>query len=231
MNTSHAVPKKVLLVEDSAETVSLVEPVLVREGFAVKVAVDGEQALELADSFQPDVVILDLVLPKIDGLEVCRRIRATSDAFVIMLTAKGEEVDRVIGLSVGADDYVTKPFFPRELVARVSAVLRRTRVEQAETGALVVGNLTLNPESREVTIDGRLVTLTKIEFDVLEVLASRPTMVFSRGTLREQVWGPNWFGDNHVVDVHVANLRKKIDEGRKPSRIETIRGVGFKLSR
>ena len=220
---------KVLVVEDSPETLSLIEPALAREGFEVMTAADGERALELVASFAPDLVILDLVIPKIDGLEVCRQIRASTDAYVIMLTSKTDEVDRVIGLTVGADDYVTKPFFPRELVARVSAILRRQRVVPTEPGVVTAGDLTLDPEAREVIVGGELVELTKIEFDLLAVLMSKPMRVFTREMLREQVWGPNWFGDNHVVDVHMANLRKKVDHDLPGSHIQTVRGVGFKL--
>jgi DNA-binding response OmpR family regulator len=222
--------KKVLVVEDSPETITLIEHALVREGFEVMTATDGERALELVASFAPDLVVLDLVIPKIDGLEVCRQIRATTDAYVIMLTAKTDEVDRVIGLTVGADDYVTKPFFPRELVARVSATLRRQRAVSVEPEVVRVGDLTLDPGAREVKVAGEPVELTKIEFDLLAVLMSKPMMVFTRDMLREQVWGPNWFGDNHVVDVHMANLRKKVGQERPGGHIKTVRGVGFKLS-
>jgi len=178
--------------------------------------------------------VLDVVLPKVDGIEVCRRLRAVSDAYVIMLTSKSEEIDRVVGLSVGADDYVTKPFYPRELVARITAMSRRPRRDEAPRQGDVpirrVGEIEVDPAARRVTVAGDEIGLTKIEFDLLDVITERPNIVHTREMLRERVWGGDWFGDDHVVDVHIGNLRKKIDRGRKPSRIETVRGVGFRLT-
>jgi len=210
-------------------------PLLEREGYTTATATDGEQALEVARTFFPDVIVLDLTLPKLDGVEVCRQVRQFSDAYVIMLTARADEVDRVVGLEVGADDYITKPFSPRELVARVRAMLRRPRtVPLAPTDASVgpgvtIGRLRIDSPGRTVTVDDRDIALTRIEFDLLATLVSQPAMVFSRSMLRELVWGPDWYGDDHVVDVHIANLRKKIDDGAEKSQIRTVRGVGYRM--
>lgn len=223
---------KVLIVEDAPEFVEILVPLLEREGYRTATAGDGEQALDQARAFDPDVVVLDLTLPRLDGVEVCRRLRRFSDAYVIMLTSRSDEVDRVVGLEVGADDYMTKPFSPRELVARIRAMLRRPR---AGTTAAPVedlrrfGELTIDPLGRSVKIGGDEAALTRIEFDLLEALSAKPTMVFSRAMLRELVWGSDWYGDDHVVDVHIANLRKKIDPAGERSRIRTVRGVGYRM--
>ncbi len=222
-----------LIIEDSPEVVETLRPVLLQDGHEVAVADNGRTGLELAESFEPDIVLLDVVLPEIDGLEVCRRVRGSSDAHIIMLTSKDHEVDRVVGLSIGADDYVTKPFFPREVSARISAVGRRARTPAAaDSGpsARVFGDLRVEPEARRVTIAGQEVVLTKKEFDLLDAITARPKVVHTREMLREAIWGPDWFGDDHVVDVHVGNLRKKIDRAGGSSRIETVRGVGFRLA-
>jgi len=171
------------------------------------------------------------MLPGVDGIEACRRIRAFSDAYIVMLTAKAEEVDKIVGLSVGADDYVTKPFSPRELVARIRAMLRRPR-QAADVGEPVrrFGDLTVDPAAREVLLDGRPVELTRLEFDLLDALSGSPRLVLTRSQLLERVWGPSWFGDDHVVDVHIANLRQKLgDDPRSPRYIRTVRGVGYRM--
>jgi len=220
----------VLLVEDAPEYQQLVESVLTSEGYRVHLAEDGERALELARSRQPDVVVLDLVLPGIDGIEVCRQLRTFSDAYVIMLTARTEEVDKLVGLAVGADDYLTKPFSPRELAARIAALLRRPRSGDTVPSATrrELGDLVVDLDAREVVVGGQPVDLTRIEFDLLAALSANPQMVYSRQLLLEQVWGPTWVGDDHVVDVHIANLRKKIDaDGTK--HIKTVRGVGYRM--
>lgn len=227
--------QRVLVVDDAPEFIDMLVPLLEREGYTTRAATDGEAALEVARSFEPDVIVLDLGLPKIDGVEVCRQVRTFSDAYVIMLTARADEVDRVVGLEVGADDYLTKPFSPRELVARVRAMLRRPRGSmQTDAGdAQVVrrfGPLEVDPMGHIVRVEGDEVQLTRIEFDLLETLSSKPAMVFSRALLRERVWGPDWFGDDHVVDVHIANLRKKIDPDDGPSFVRTVRGVGYRLT-
>lgn len=240
---SAAAPLRALVVDDAPELRMLLEPLLSREGFEVKVATDGESCIELTRTFKPDVIVLDLVMPGMDGLEACRRIRTFSDAYVVMLTAKDAEMDRVVGLTVGADDYVSKPFSPHELVARLRAMLRRPRTIAAATSGndakqveapqtrKVLGEMVIDTESREVLVGGEPVDLTRIEFELLATLSSRPRMVFSRTQLLEIVWGPNWYGDTHVVDVHVSNLRKKLgDRDRNTRFIQTVRGVGFRLS-
>lgn len=232
--TGAQAPARVLVVEDAPEFVDLLVPLLEREGYQTLATGDGESAVEQARSFAPDVIVLDLTLPKLDGVEVCRQVRTFSDAYVIMLTARADEVDRVVGLEVGADDYMTKPFSPRELVARVRAMLRRPRTpgmtsSASEEHRREIGDLVVDPMSRVVSVAGEEVNLTRIEFDLLATLTSKPSMVFSRSMLRELVWGPEWYGDDHVVDVHIANLRKKIDRDRERSFIRTIRGVGYRI--
>jgi DNA-binding response OmpR family regulator len=222
---------RVLVVEDSPEFRGVLVPLLRKEGFHVEEAADGETAVAVARSAEPAVVVLDLNLPKLGGVEVCRQIRTFSDAYVIMLTAKGDEVDKVIGLSVGADDYMTKPFSPRELVARIRAMLRRPRSGVAESDTVrTFGELRIDPLAREVFRANAKIELTRIEFDLLDVLSSNPRMAFSRAKLLERVWGPDWFGDDHVVDVHVSNLRKKIgDDPGSPQFVRTVRGVGYRM--
>ncbi len=229
--TGAQAPARVLIVEDAPEFIGLLVPLLEREGYQTIAAADGETAVDQARSFAPDVIVLDLTLPKLDGVEVCRQVRTFSDAYVIMLTSRADEVDRVVGLEVGADDYMTKPFSPRELVARVRAMLRRPRTPGAPASEhrRELGDLVVDPLSRVVTVSGEEVNLTRIEFDLLATLTSKPSMVFSRAMLRELVWGPEWYGDDHVVDVHIANLRKKIDRNRERSFIRTVRGVGYRM--
>lgn len=230
----------VLVVEDAPEFRTMIEAVFDREAnFDVHLAADGLQALELARKIDPEVVILDVGLPGMDGVSVCRELRLFTDAYVIMLTARDEEVDRLVGLAVGADDYMTKPFSTRELVARVQTVLRRPRrrlgdapldVDAPVTDDVVEeGDVRLDRLSREVTVDGESVQLTKIEFDLLETLISRPEMVFSRQLLLETVWGDEWYGDDHMISVHMANVRKKLDR-RGTKHIKTIRGVGYRFA-
>ncbi len=225
---------RALVVDDEPPLVRLVTSYLERDGFQVQVAGDGEQAVELARTFQPEVIVLDLMLPGVDGIEACRRIRTFSDAYIVMLTARAEEVDKLVGLGVGADDYLTKPFSPRELVARIRAMLRRPRAVpsgQAEAGPVRrLGDLVVDPAAREVHLAGRPVELTRLEFDLLEALSERPRMVLSRQQLLERVWGADWYGDDHLVDVHIANLRRKLgDDPRAPRHILTVRGVGYRM--
>jgi DNA-binding response OmpR family regulator len=230
---------KVLVVDDEERLRELLRGYLAQAGFTVLLAADGRQALELARAERPDLLVLDLMLPGIDGLEVCRQLRAFSDAYVLMLTARAEEIDRVVGLEVGADDYLTKPFSPRELVARVRAMLRRPRTsgrqearasEPAEAPAQVLGPLRIDAARHEVTLDGSLLTLTATEYELLLTLAAHPGRVFTRAQLLEQVWGGDYFGDDHVVDVHIANLRRKLREDMaRPRLVETVRGVGYRL--
>lgn len=221
---------RVLVVEDDPSISRLVASYLEQEGFAVDVAANGETGVDLARSRRPDVIVLDLMLPGMDGIEVCRRIRTFSGAYIIMLTARTEEIDRLIGLSVGADDYLGKPFSPRELVARVKAMLRRPRAVDIGAEPRRFGALQIDPVAREVRLGGGLVTLTRTEFDILDALSARPRMAFARRQLLEQVWGEDWFGDDHVIEVHVANLRRKLDDDpQSPRFIRTVRGVGYRM--
>jgi DNA-binding response OmpR family regulator len=223
---------RALVVDDERALVDVVARYLEREGFDVLVAYDGEQAVVLARDEHPDVIVLDLMLPGIDGIEACRRIRAFSNSYIVMLTAKAEEADKIVGLSTGADDYVTKPFSPGELVARVRAMLRRPRAAAGsdQAGVRRHGDLELDPLAREVRVAGRGIDLTRREFDVLEALSAEPQVAFSRERLLERLWGPDWFGDDHVVDVHVANVRRKLgDDPAAPRYIRTVRGVGYRM--
>ncbi len=226
-------PLRVLVVDDEVALAGVVAGYLQREGFVVDLAHDGPSAVELARASRPDLVVLDVMLPGFDGVEVCRRLRAFTDAYVIMLTARDEEIDKVVGLSVGADDYLVKPFSPRELVARIRAMLRRPRreVEGAdapESVPLVLADLLVDLEARQVTRAGSPVELTRTEFDLLAAMAARPRAVFTRRQLLDSVWGPGWFGDEHVVDVHVGHLRAKLgDDAAGAGYIRTVRGVGY----
>ncbi len=220
---------RVLVVDDVEPIRRLVRGYLEGEGFDTVEAADGPAALASARSTRPDVVILDVMLPALDGIEVCRQLRTFSDAFVLMLTARGEEIDRIIGLTVGADDYLVKPFSPRELVARVKALLRRSRA--APTGASGVSpGLEIDTARRAVRVDGRAAELTALEFDLLAVLARQPGTVVRRTDLLERVWGPGFASDDHLVDVHIANLRRRLgDDAEQPRFVETVRGVGYRL--
>jgi DNA-binding response OmpR family regulator len=218
-----------LLIEDSKEYALIGAKLLQREGFDVVVAHDGETGIRLARSRKPEVVLLDVGLPGVDGFEVCRRIRDFSDAYLIMVTGRTDEVDRVVGLTMGADDYVTKPFSPRELAARIAAMRRRPRAA-ADPEVWDFGPLRVDVAARESTLDGQLLDLTKVEFDLLAKLASEPRRAFTRAQLLEGVWGPGWYGDDHFVDVHIGNLRKKLGEsGTHPRFVHTVRGVGFRF--
>lgn len=218
-----------LVVDDEPGLVEVVTAYLEREGFDVTSAADGERAVELARSLDPDVIVLDLMLPGIDGIEACRRIREFSDGYVVMLTAKSEEHERIVGLTSGADDYLTKPFSAGELVARIHAMLRRPRSAPAQS-LRRFGSLAIDVAAREVIVDGAPVELTKREFDLLDALSETPRLVLNRSQLLERVWGPGWFGDDHVVDVHIGNLRQKLgDESQAPRFIRTVRGVGYRM--
>jgi DNA-binding response OmpR family regulator len=223
---------KILVVDDERNLVNLIRGYLEREGFEVYEALDGNAALEKARSIEPEVVILDWMLPGTDGMEVLRELRRSSEAYVIMLTARTEEMDRIVGLSSGADDYLVKPFSPGELVARIRAMLRRPRggLPGVAEAPVEFGELTIDEARREVRLRGEEVDLTALEFDLLAALASRPGLVFRRGQLLERVWGETYFGSDHVVDVHVANLRKKIeDDPANPRFVRTVRGVGYRF--
>ena len=220
---------RVLVVDDDTNVRDVVRRYLERGGYQVSVAGDGEAALKLAGEFTPDLVVLDLMLPGMDGLEVCRRLRARSDVPVVMLTALGEEEDRIVGLSLGADDYVTKPFSPRELVLRVSSVLRRAHGELVTgNGELSDGDISIDVTARKATRDGEPLSLTVREFDLLVFLMSHPGTVFNRADLLSKVWG--WeFGDQSTVTVHVRRLREKVEaDPARPQRIATVWGVGYR---
>jgi DNA-binding response OmpR family regulator len=223
--------ERVLVVDDEERIRSLVASYLRAEGFEVDEARTGEEALAKIRSRHPDLVILDVRLPGVDGFEALRELRRDSDVYVIMLTARTEEADKLVGLAVGADDYVTKPFSPRELVARVKAVLRRGRESQrADEELLRFEGLEVDLARHQVHRDGEPVELTALEFDLLAALASAPGRVFTRRQLIERVWGWDFFGDERVVDVHVRNLRRTLgDTADDPRFVGTVRGVGYKL--
>ena len=218
-------PVRILVIDDEQPIGELVRGYLEREGWLVSVATDGDEGLRHAREHRPDVVVLDLMLPGVDGTEICRRLRTFSDAYVIMLTAKSEEVDKLVGLAMGADDYMTKPFSPRELVGRIRAMLRRPR---SSTVAATAG-LEVDVARRAVRADDRPIELTRTEFDILARLAREPGVVVDRPSLLAAVWGPG-YDDDHVVDVHIANLRRKLDDDpERPRFVETVRGVGYRL--
>lgn len=227
-------PATILVVEDEEPIRDLIVAYLKADGYIVRVARDGLEALTLARLNRPDLVILDLLLPSMDGLEVCQKLQAEGGPYILMLTARAEEIDKVVGLSVGADDYMTKPFSPRELTARVKAILRRSRhgatLAQEQT-PLVFHNVMIDPERREVRRHGVLITLTAREFDLLYTLAAYPGRVFTREQLLERVWGHDFERVDRVVDVHVSLLRRKLeDDPAEPTLIQTVRGVGYKFS-
>ncbi len=223
---------KILVVDDEPSIVSNIRAYLEREGYVVQTAEDGPSALRLAHSFAPDLVVLDIMLPGIDGLEVLRRLRQDSEVYVLLLTARADETDKVIGLTVGADDYLTKPFSPRELVARIKAILRRGRgtAEPTTTSTLTFDDLRIDPAAHQVWKADAPVELTAIEFNLLYSLARHQGRVLSREQLIEQVWGYDYYGDDRVVDVHLGRLRKKIEaDPEHPQLVVTVRGVGYRF--
>jgi DNA-binding response OmpR family regulator len=227
---------RVLVVDDERALSDLVGSYLTRDGFEVSMAHDGREAIDQARQVDPDMMVLDLGLPLVDGVEVCRVVRTFSDCYIIMLTARTEEIDKLIGLSVGADDYLTKPFSPRELLARIHAMLRRPRASSTsgqptpEAPPRVFGALSIDVAGREVHCDGEAVTLTRTEFDVLAALSARPALVFSRRQLIDTVWDQTWVGDEHLVDVHVGHLRRKLgDDPGSPRYVRTVRGIGYRM--
>jgi len=226
----------ILVVDDEAPILDLIASYLRADGFIVHTAQDGPTALAQARAVRPDLVVLDVMLPGMDGLEVCRRIQQEFDVYVLMLTARAEEIDKIVGLSVGADDYLTKPFSPRELVVRVKAILRRSRGVGAraprapERPALRFDDLLIDPEAREVWHDSSQIELTPREFDLLYALAEQPGRVFNRDQLLERVWGHDFAGIDRVVDVHIGLLRRKLeDDPANPALIQTVRGIGYKF--
>jgi DNA-binding response OmpR family regulator len=223
--------RQVLVVDDEPHIRTVLRGYLEADGFAVSEAGDGESALREVRRQPPDLVLLDVVLPGLDGLEALRQLRTFSDVYVILVTARTEEVDKLVGLAVGADDYITKPFSPREVAARVKAVLRRDRGgREAPVTVLRFEGLTLDKDAREVRVDGVPVGLSALEFDVLTALADAPGRVFSRRQLLEGVWGYDFYGDERVVDVHIRSLRARLgDDAANPRLIATVRGVGYKF--
>ncbi len=217
---------RVLIIEDDAQLAASTRVLLERESFEVAVCTDAESGLERARELPADLVVMDLGLPGIDGIEACRQLRTFSDAYVIMLTGLDTETDRVIGLSVGADDYLTKPYSARELVARIRAMQRRPRTNSSAAPIRRFGALQIDPGAREVTVDGEAIELSRTEFDLLDVLAAQPRMTLSRQQLLELVWGEGWFGDDHVIDVHMSNLRRKLGDS---AYISTVRGYGYRM--
>lgn len=230
---------RVLVVDDEQPLAQMVASYLIRAGFDTRQAHTGTQAVDEARRFSPDVVVLDLGgLPELDGLEVCRRIRTFSDCYILMLTARGSEDDKISGLTLGADDYITKPFSIRELVTRVYAVLRRPRTSttpppQVTTPPLIVGDLILDPVAHQVRVGGETtVELTRTEFELLVALALRPGQVLTRHDLVSEVWDTTWVGDERIVDVHIGNLRRKLGTDTRGGRggfIDTVRGVGYRV--
>jgi len=224
---------KILIVEDEASFSEALEFLLKKEGFEVEVAEDGQQALDKFAANASDLILLDLMIPKVSGTEVCRIIRTTSEVPIIMLTAKDAEIDKVVGLELGADDYVTKPYSSRELLARIKAVMRRQTMDQEnfeEVGALTVGPIQMNIEKHQVNVKGALISLPLREFELLEFFMRNPGRVLTRHQIIDRVWGGDYFGDTKTLDVHVKRLRAKIEEDpANPVLLQTIRGLGYKL--
>ncbi|WP_068397227.1 response regulator transcription factor [Kribbia dieselivorans] len=235
--TEHQPPALVLVVEDEKSLAGIVSAYLSRAGYTTDVVHNGPDAVVAVRERDPDVVILDLGLPGLDGVEVMRQIRTFSDCYVIITTARTDEVDRLVGLSVGADDYVTKPFSVRELVARVQAVLRRPRSRRTSAPepsqpAWTFGGLEVDSAGREARLAGQTLALTPTERDLLITLAGRPSQAFTRRQLIDAVWGENWVGDEHLVDVHIANLRRKLGDAPDAARyVLTVRGVGYRMGK
>lgn len=221
----------ILVVDDEEHIRELVRLYLEKERFTVALAADGEEAVKKVKVLAPQLVILDIMLPQMDGWDVCREVRKFSETPIIMLTAKGEEFDKVLGLELGADDYLTKPFSPRELVARVKAILRRATPEETtrKDDMLSYPGLTINQASREVRVDGEEATLTPKEFDLLWFLAKNPGKVFTREQLLTAVWGYDYYGDLRTVDTHIKRLREKVERGTAAPHVKTIWGVGYKF--
>jgi len=219
---------KILVVDDEQSIVDLVTAYLRQEGFEVYTAMDGPSGLKAVRTLKPDLVVLDVMLPGMEGIEILTRLRRESSVYVILLTARSEETDKIVGLSVGADDYLTKPFSPRELVARIKAALRRlqSRVTATEAALLAFRHVRIDAGSRQVWVDGEPVELTAIEFDLLKTLAEHRGLVLSREQLLQQVWGYDFYGEDRVVDVHIGHVRQKLGDDRF---IVTVRGVGYRF--
>ncbi|MFA5837194.1 MAG: response regulator transcription factor [Bellilinea sp.] len=222
-------PAKILVIDDEPSIQSVVAAYLKVEGYDYQTAADGRSGLSLARTFKPDIIVLDVMLPGMDGIELLANLRRESNVYVIMLTARTEETDKIVGLSVGADDYLTKPFSPRELIARIKAALRRIQGNNqtpGTTSVLVFTHLRIDPAAHRVWVDDRLIDLTAVEFDLLLALAQHNGRVLSREKLMEIVWGYNYYGDSRVVDVHIGHIRQKLGNDQF---VETIRGVGYRF--
>jgi DNA-binding response OmpR family regulator len=217
---------RVLIVEDDVRLAASTQTLLERESFVVTVCHDAERGLERARTLLVDLVVLSVSLPGMDGIEACRRLRTFSNAYVIMLTALDTEAQRLAGLAVGADDYMSKPFSPRELLARIRAMRRRPRATIVGTPPRQFGALEIDPETREVTVAGTPVHLTRTEYEILDALSSQPRLTLSRHQLLERIWGQSWFGNDHVINVHVSNLRRKLGSS---SYVVTVRGYGYRM--
>jgi two-component system alkaline phosphatase synthesis response regulator PhoP len=219
---------RILVVDDEQNILDLVSSYLRQEGYEVHTALDGPSGLRAARAFKPDLIVLDVMLPGMDGIELLTRLRRESDVYVILLTARSEETDKIVGLSVGADDYLTKPFSPRELVARVKAALRRLRngAGPAEASMLAFAHIRIDTGRRQARVDGEPVQLTNTEFDLLKTLAEHRGRVLSREQLLQQVWGYDFYGEERVVDVHIGHIRQKLGDGRF---IVTVRGAGYRF--
>jgi DNA-binding response OmpR family regulator len=225
-----------LVVDDDADLRGFLARVLGQQGFEVVEAADAAQTLAVLETRSPDLVTLDLTLPDLDGVELCRRIRERTDAYVLMLTGRSDEVDKLLGLETGADDYLTKPFSPRELTARVAALMRRPRTLAADVAApaeadrtIAHAGLAVDPHRRSVSVDGQEVDLTRTEFDLLHALVTGPDRVWSRTDLITRVWGSDWAADGRAVEVHIGNLRRKLAGHSDRAYVETVRGVGYRL--
>lgn len=222
----------ILIVDDENTIQKAVKAYLEKEGFEVIIASDGNQALEMFKRYQPHLIILDVMLPGLDGFEVLQQLRRESDTYVLMLTARNSETDRVIGLTIGADDYVTKPFSPRELVARVKAILRRgrTKLLDGQANLLRFNHIHIDSSRYKVLRDGQEIDLTALEFELVKTMATHAQFVFTRTQLLEKVWGYDFYGDERVVDVHIGRIRQKLEnDPSKPQFIQTVRGVGYKF--
>lgn len=220
---------KILVIDDEPAILNLVTVYLKAEGYEFITAADGISGLKAAATFKPDLIVLDVMLPGMDGIELLARLRRESDVYVIMLTARSEETDKIVGLSVGADDYLTKPFSPRELVARIKAALRRIQAGSSPSEgspSLIFSHIRIDPSARRVWVEEGLIDLTAVEFDLLLALAQHQGMVFSREQLLEKAWGYDYFGDTRVVDVHIGHIRQKLGND---AFVETIRGVGYRF--
>ena len=220
---------KILVIDDDVKICEVIKLYLEKEGFEVVIAHNGSDGINIFKHEMPDLVILDIMLPKKDGYEVCRELRKISNIPIIMLTAKGETFDKVLGLELGADDYIVKPFDPKELIARIKAVLRRTQGEVNEEKVVVYPNLTINLTTYEVKLEDKIIEMPPKEIELLYFLASHPNKVFTREQLLDHIWGYNFMGDTRTVDVHIKRIREKIEKDKYPWRIKTVWGVGYKF--